>query len=475
LTVTDNLGCISSDQVQITALSVPTAGFTINGNNNCANIPVTFTNTSSGIGLTYSWNFGDPTSGSQNTSNIQNPSHTFTAIGAGTQNYTVTLVVTNSNGCSATINQTVTIKASPNPILVDPIAGMRNCDGTNFNMNVFDASSTTNISNYMIQWGDGSPDFNASTFPGGGVSHTYSTAEIFTLNYIITGNNGCIDTATYNIANITNPAIGAANPGATTGCGPITLCFPLNNYSANHNTTFYVVDYGDGTPKDTLPHPPPASVCHTYSTTSCGEPGNMFVFKIKAINLCDSSEASISPIRIYTGPIPDFNPQLQNNCVNTPVTFINSTIPGSNTSCSNSTLFRWDFGDGQTLTTTTLSNPTHVYTAPGTYQVSLITSNFCGNDTIIKPVCIENPPVPNFTATPDSSCVPFVVQVTDASTLLNTCNVTRNFNVLFNGSPCAPGSSGYTFVGGTNASSQNPQIQITNPGNCTIQLTLSNA
>ncbi|AEA44864.1 PKD domain-containing protein [Fluviicola taffensis] len=475
LTVTSSLGCTDDNNVTITVAPPPTASFNFTGNNSCSNIPIQFTNTSTGTGLSYAWNFGDPSSGGQNTSSQTNPTHQFNLVGTGSQNYTVTLVVTNSNGCTSTISQTVTINALPNPALIDPIAEMRNCDGSNFTMTVFDASSTTAISNYTIQWGDGTPDFNSGTFPGGGLSHNYTTAEIFTLDYTVTGNNGCVQTVSYNIANITNPAIGAANPGATTGCGPITLCFPLSNYTSNHNTTFYVVNYGDGSPTDTLSHPPPATICHTYTTSSCGQAGNQFVFRIKAINLCDSSEASISPIRVYTGPQANFNVAAVNNCVGSAVSFINSTQTGFNSACSSNTVFQWNFGDGQTLTTTTATSPTHIYTAPGTYTVTLTTTNTCSVNVITRTVCIESPPTPSFTITPTSACIPFTAQVTDASNLANTCNVTRTWTVLFNGSPCLPASGGFSFVGGTNASSVNPQIQFTQAGNYTVRLTLSNS
>ena len=98
LTVTSSLGCTDDNSVTIAIVPPPTASFNITGNNNCSNIPIQFTNTSSGSGLTYSWNFGDPGSGAQNTSNLINPIHQYNAIGAGTQNFTVTLTVTNANG-----------------------------------------------------------------------------------------------------------------------------------------------------------------------------------------------------------------------------------------------------------------------------------------------------------------------------------------------------------------------------------------
>ena len=55
---------------------------------NVAPVTISFTNTSSGDGLTYLWNFGDG-----GTSNLRNPSHTFRA---GV--WEVTLTVTNDNG-----------------------------------------------------------------------------------------------------------------------------------------------------------------------------------------------------------------------------------------------------------------------------------------------------------------------------------------------------------------------------------------
>ncbi|MFY7991374.1 MAG: PKD domain-containing protein [Fluviicola sp.] len=474
LTIEDANGCNDVDSIHVTTDAIPVANFLINNNNVCANIPVSFTNTSSGTGLSYSWNFGDPASGSANTSNLINPFHTFQAVGSGTQNFTVILTVTNAAGCSSNISNTVTVNQSPAPTLIDPITSFKNCGGGAYNLTVFDGTVSAG-SNYTIIWGDGTPNFSATSFPAAGVSHTYGTAEVFDLLYIVSGTNGCIDSSEVNVANITNPAIGAANPGATTGCAPSTLCFPLNNFTSNHNTTYYVVNYGDGSPLDTFQHPPPAVICHTYNSTSCLQPGGAFVFKIKAINLCDSSEASISPIRVYTGPTANFSPTFQNNCVGATVTFSNQSILGYNSSCNTNTLFQWNFGNGQTLTTATLTNPTTVYNAPGTYTVTLTTTNSCWTDVITKTVCIENPPIPDFIISPASACIPFTATIIDASNLANTCSVNRSWSVIYNGSPCTPASAGFSYVGGTNASSVNPQIQFTQAGNYTIRLTLTNS
>lgn len=472
LTVTDQNNCQANSSVTITTFPAPNSNFTFSGNNNCSNIPVQFTDASTGTQLSYQWDFGDPASGVNNTSTIQNPNHAFQFFGTGTQNFTVTLTVTSPGGCSSSSQQTVTVQASPGPALIDPIDNFQNCDGSNFSLTVYDATAGNSNTNHTIIWGDGSPNYSAPVFPGGGVNHLYTSQNVFNLQYIVTGSNGCTDTTEYNVANITNPAIGAANPGGTTGCGPLNLCFPLNNYQSNHNTTYYVVDYGDGSPLDTFPHPPPNTVCHTYDSTSCGQPNNQYEFNITAINLCDNSTATIAPIRVFIEAEPDF--EMDTACANQPVTFVNNTQTGFNSSCSNATVFTWDFGDGNTQTTTSSGNVQHVYSNPGAYQVVLTAANSCAAVSDTQSICVEAPPVPSFTASSTANCVPFTTVLVNTSNTANSCNTTQLWTVLFNGSPCQPSSGSYQYVGGTDANSTNPQIQFLDPGNYTIRLTLTN-
>lgn len=72
----------------------------------CAsNLQVNFTNTSAYCPTGFSWNFGDPTSGSNNTSTAANPSHTFSATGT----YTVTLTVTGPGNAPSTTTRQITV------------------------------------------------------------------------------------------------------------------------------------------------------------------------------------------------------------------------------------------------------------------------------------------------------------------------------------------------------------------------------
>ena len=475
LEITNGSGCTTTDQVTVTVAAPPTSSFTYNQPDQCANQPVPFTSTSSGTGLSYLWNFDNIPSGGNNSSVLSSPTHFFVSNGSGSITCDVELVVTDINGCQSSSTQTVTVDQTPGAALIDPLTSLKNCDGSNYNLTVFNNSVGASNSNYQIIWDDGTADYNAATFPGGGVNHLYTINDIFDALFIVTGNNGCIDTSFNTISNITNPAIGAANPGSTNGCGPLNLCFPLSNFVGNHNTTIYVVDYGDNSALDTLPHPPPATICHTYTETSCGLPGNSYTFSIKAINLCDSSEATISPIRVYTAPVADFEVAPNPGCAGSTITFINNSIAGSNSSCSASTVVNWDFGDGNTLTQFTIQNATNIYANPGTYPVTLSTQNGCGTTVKDTVVCIEAPPIPEFTITPDTACVPFISSITDLSDLSNTCDVTYNWQVLFTGSNCAPSAGTFNFVNGTSATDQEPDIEFVDPGQYTVRLTLTNA
>ncbi len=68
------------------------ATFSANNFAPCANTPVTFDPITTGTGISYLWNFGDPSSGANNTSTLANPSHLFTSI--SNSPYLVTLTVT---------------------------------------------------------------------------------------------------------------------------------------------------------------------------------------------------------------------------------------------------------------------------------------------------------------------------------------------------------------------------------------------
>src|SRR5690606_15779281 len=86
--------CQDSSSRSIVVRPKPVVDFTISGNTASCTPPVVVQFTSNApTAVAYKWYFGDGDSSTQ-----RNPSHTYSALG----NYTVTLVVTDARGCTAT-------------------------------------------------------------------------------------------------------------------------------------------------------------------------------------------------------------------------------------------------------------------------------------------------------------------------------------------------------------------------------------
>jgi len=109
---TDANGCTTSASISITVHPLPSSSFTADNFEACQNMPIQFTNNSSSDVIHYAWNFSDPMSGGNNTSTIENPSHTFDHAGI----FNITLVVTNNFGCNSSFTFPDMITIHPRPI-----------------------------------------------------------------------------------------------------------------------------------------------------------------------------------------------------------------------------------------------------------------------------------------------------------------------------------------------------------------------
>jgi len=100
--ICNNYDGFAIDDIYIREAPANTADFTYtcSGNGN-----VTFVDRSSPCPQQYNWNFGDPASGTANTSTLPGPVHQYTAAG----NYTVTLTVGGPDNNPATITKNVSV------------------------------------------------------------------------------------------------------------------------------------------------------------------------------------------------------------------------------------------------------------------------------------------------------------------------------------------------------------------------------
>jgi PKD repeat protein len=492
------------DTVNVTINPSPsTPTFTSNPSSaQCSGTPITFAVSNQQSNVIYSWDFGDGTNGTGATI-----SHTYNSVGNGTVSYNVIVTATfNGTGCSKSATATVIqVKQKPDASISNfAPKPFTNCGGgATFNLVVDNTSSTTN-SNYNISWGDNTTTYNSPIAPNA-LGHQYNALGYFTLTLTVTGQNGCVSTKTYSVFNGSNPAVSFGNPGSTVElCTPYTLSFPISGTTNNPPGTIYIITKNDGTPNDTLSHPPPTNYIHNFTNTSCGATGgidpNTFFVRIKAQNPCGSSTATIEPITTNQIPVANFTISPDTIvCINTTVTFSNKSQDGAtvdnNGVCDTTTANNWSISPttGWTLVSSTLgTNPLNPYNpttwgsnnlvaqfnVAGVYQIKLRVqgTNTCGYDSIVKTICVQTPPTPSFIATPLTGCSPLVVNFTNTSTGLNQCGpITRLWTVTKTSFTCqADSTNDYVFISGTNSTSNNPVIRFNNQGTYSVTLQLTN-
>ena len=446
--------------------------FTFTPNNSASGTAITFQSSVQNAQgtVTYSWDFGDTTS----QATAANPVHTYTYTGCQPITYNVSLTVTDTAGCTATQTHQVTVNNNPllEMIDLDPISSFSNCENSpslsnpSFTLDLQNGTQNPgSIASYQFDWGDGQNDnYTNSDFP---VSHTYNSLGLFSLTVTATDTNGCVWDTTYMVSNQSNPAIGLSTMGYTQGCAPQTFQFVMSQYANNPPGTYYVWDFGDGSPTITWGYNQPFindTITHTFDSTSCYQNNNYFTVQVTAYNTCDYTTATVSNIRIYLPPDPDIELLNDTVCAGDPVTFYNQTIPGFGYSCNQIAAYNWNFGDSlSSNNTSSLQTPTHTYTQAGTYQIILQADNgICGvEEDTVELVVIEPP---HAIIDPDTSeiCINGTINFTNLST---GTNPDYQWSI-------SPGS-GYNVTSGSMTDS-NLTVQFTQEGSYDITLTASN-
>ena len=329
--IADFGGCLDTAYKTITVLNKPLADFTAFNTTACkAPLTVSFTNSSSNA-VTYNWDFGDG-----NTSVIRNPIHTYTLAGI----YTVTLIVTNANGCSDTLQKTGLVKIQPPQVSINnlPISACAPLTWT-FSSTV---NSVDPVASYHWDFGDGTTSIAPSpthTFPAG----TYD------IQLIITTTGGCSDTAT-----VTRGIIASVKPVPDFVATPRDVCahIPVNFTDlSTGNITSWHWSFGDGT-TSTDQNP-----VHTYEDT-----GYFNITLIVCNAGCCDSIKFIHYIHINP-PIAAFDVDF--HCNSKTRTFTDKSIGADE--------WNWNFGDGST---STQQSPLHTYAGTGTYIITLLVKNY---------------------------------------------------------------------------------------------------
>lgn len=214
------------------AMSLPglgqTTDFTFTGNNGaCLPADIQFTQISSGTPRGYLWDFGNGAK-----SNQANPVITYTAAGS----YTVKLITVYENN-TAQRTRTVVIHPSISASFTSDVNHICQPGIVNFT-----ASSSSNLANYIWDFGDGTP---LITGTANNISHNYTGYGEFTTTLKAVSTTGCVVASTRTIK-ILKPEISGAIMSETTGCVPMTTTFRSQvTLPPNSAVSNYLWQFGD--------------------------------------------------------------------------------------------------------------------------------------------------------------------------------------------------------------------------------------
>jgi len=293
-------------------------------------------NTTTSVGnTTYTWDFGDGT-----TSSEENPTHTYTTPG----NYTVTLTATNDCGSDNT-TETLTVNVGPIELFFEDFEDEEEDDQSGV-----DAYSTpwginaNNYDRFEVRENNGNNYFEARETEGG------NPDEWITDSFNISG---------YEQFNFSLDILETNNLG-----------------SGDYIRFLYRLDSGDPVQIATIFNDNEGNF--DWNLTNLEGTNLEIIIQFRAEDENGNDFHRIDNIKLTGVPKPcDASPVA---AFNTPETiFSGQFFAFENTSTASAlTAYTWDFGDGNTSTEI---NPSHSYTTTGEYTISLRATNDCGSDT----------------------------------------------------------------------------------------------
>jgi len=422
---------------------IPVAGFSGSPVSGTAPLTVQFTDTSTNTPISWSWNFGDG-----NTSTSQNPSYTYTAAGT----YSVSHTAANTAGISAIDTQSayITVGAATTTAPVASFTESPASGATPLTVQFTDTSNNTPTS-WSWDFGDG----NTSTAENPSYIYTAPGTYTVTLTAINNaGNNIDTQSSLITVNAATTPPIADFTQTASSGSTPFTVRF--TDDSANSPTS-WSWSFGDGnTSTDEDP---------TYTYTTAGT----YTVSLTATNAGGSNSTTVDDditVIAGTGVIPVASFTESDTSGTAPL-----TIQFTDESDNSPTSWSWNFGDGGTSTD---ENPTHSYTNPGSFAVTLTAANDAGTNTSVQedtigvsaaPVAVATfapaatitpeptPPEVSFEGIPTSGAAPLMVRFTPTA-------------------PGSPESFAWDFGDGGTSTDRDPTYTYTTSGTYTVTLTV---
>ena len=305
--------------------------------------------------------------------------------GAGT--FTLEYVfVDDASGCTFSNEKEVVVHPLPQPDFSVPNFACINELVEPINQSL-DATS--------FQWSFGNGSSSQETWP----QTSYPDTGMFLIQLQAANQFGCVDLVADSIF-IAAPPNADFLPDQDEGCAFLDVQF--ENLSSGYQPT-YNWNFGNGTTTST----PEPTALQNYPP---GVFDTTYVVTLEAFNQCGTD---LHMDTIYVQPLPtaNFGVEVDTGCAPLFVSFNNVTL-------GSATEFYWDFGNGSTSTDslpevqefaadTTLTN----------YQIMLIATNNCGQDTAYQQLTVEPEDVSAFfNASNTIGCPPFSVDFTSFAT-----------------------------------------------------------
>jgi PKD repeat protein len=366
LTVKNSDSCENSFTTAVTIHPLPVVDFTYSGS--CLMNPTLFTPLFNPASIAnYLWDFGDGA-----TSALNSAYHIYIAPGI----YNVSLTVTDTLGCTNSITKPVTINPLPTAHFT---AGTLNCSGGSVAFNDLSTTSAGYIVNWHWDFGDGnSVSINFPANPD--VMHEYASTGSFTVSLTVITSDSCANTETQLVT--IQPAPVAAFSFLHNCSGTPVQFTDLSQAGGSSSIVQWHWDFGDpnsgASNSSNLQNP-----VHIFSSTG------LFNVQLIVTNSSGCVGTTTTAIDILSSPIAHFTfstPQL------------NQAVQFTDQSVSNSPVMQWDwsFGDGNTAS---VQNPSHSYTIPGNYTVTLIVTDVNGCSGTTDSILILPPGANNITLT----------------------------------------------------------------------------
>jgi gliding motility-associated-like protein len=401
---TTNYECTSILIQTVTVHPLPIVSFTTNGG--CLNSVSIFNESSTvtpGSITSYSWNFGDG-----NSANSQTANHTYTSYAT----FTPSLTITSDQGCvnTGTTNLTIfplpTVSFSPSGACVSSAVQFTNTSSI----------PVGTISSFVWDFSDGSPQVNAMA-----PSHTYNMPGTYVVTVTATSNEGCVRTATNNLAIYPYPSV-SITPINSSCINELVTIYPNVTITGSNNpVTGYTLSFGDGSPAFTSTSAIQYTVPHLYTGY------NTYTVSLAAVsNGCISH--TTTTVRVYPKPFPNFVPS--DFCLNSPTQFVNTSTIAATYSIQ---AHQWNFGDGA-VPPSTLQNTAHIFSSPGVFSVTLTEythpePGLTCSLSAMRTITINPLPVPSFTS--NSVCAGVATSFTNTTPPISTSQTVSGWSWSF--------------------------------------------